>query len=56
MGPYALECRLLGGIAAYELGDWAQADEILAGNGDEDAPDGQGAAGRRAALRGRRAR
>ncbi|MDF2145737.1 LuxR family transcriptional regulator [Knoellia sp. p5-6-4] len=35
--PYALECRLLGGIAAYELGDWAQAEEILAHDG-ADAP------------------
>ena len=33
--PYALECRLLGGIAAYELGDWAQAEQILARGGDE---------------------
>jgi DNA-binding NarL/FixJ family response regulator len=35
--PYALECRLLGGIAAYELGDWAQAEAILVHDG-RDAP------------------
>jgi DNA-binding CsgD family transcriptional regulator len=33
--PYALECRLLGGIAAYELGDWPQAEQILARDGGE---------------------
>jgi DNA-binding CsgD family transcriptional regulator/tetratricopeptide (TPR) repeat protein len=33
--PYALECRLLGGIAAYELGDWQQSEEILAPDGAE---------------------
>jgi DNA-binding CsgD family transcriptional regulator/tetratricopeptide (TPR) repeat protein len=33
--PYALECRLLGGIAAYELGDWDLATAILARNGTE---------------------
>lgn len=33
--PYALECRLLAGIAAYELGDWEQADEVLDLEGEE---------------------
>lgn len=33
--PYALECRLLAGIAAYEIGDWALADQVLAPDGGE---------------------
>jgi DNA-binding NarL/FixJ family response regulator len=33
--PYALECRMLGGIVAYEIGDWALADEILGPDGGE---------------------
>ncbi|SES39268.1 regulatory protein, luxR family [Pedococcus cremeus] len=33
--PYALECRMLGGIVAYEIGDWVLAGEILAPDGGE---------------------
>lgn len=32
--PYALECRLLAGIAAYELGDWPHAEGILGTEGE----------------------
>ena len=32
--PYALECRLLAGIAAYEHGDWPRAEEILGMEGE----------------------
>ncbi len=33
--PYGLECRLLAGIAAYELGDWDQADQVLDLEGED---------------------
>ena len=33
--PYALENRLLAGIVAYEIGDWALAEEVLAPDGGE---------------------